>query len=170
MDAINGVTLEKYADLCALMANTGGDEAKEIEIAEANRVNAADWKAAKAGFTAKMMDPTDMGKTAMAFMPLLQAAQTKLRGGGEPCELQLYATIKTHMAFEKDPADRSKKLDFNLILARYNFPYPKWLECENYWGFKVGDNKHPEFVPELGAKFNEYVTAENKKMEAEGLT
>ena len=61
------IAIEQYAELCALMADTGGDEAKEVAVAEAHGVSGADWKASKVGWTAKMSDPTDMGKTAMAF-------------------------------------------------------------------------------------------------------
>src|SRR4029450_11495061 len=96
------IPLEKYADLCALMADTGGDEAKEIAIADAHGVSATDWKASKVGWTAKMSDPSDMGKTALAFMPLYQAAQARARGGKEPCTLELYAKVHAEMSFKKD--------------------------------------------------------------------
>src|SRR5687767_11757346 len=97
------IALEKYAELCVLMTDTAGDEHKEIAIAEANGVSADEWNLSKAGFTAKMSDPSDMGKTAMAFMPLYQAALDKKRGGGEPCTLELYTKVHAEMAFRKDP-------------------------------------------------------------------
>ena len=58
MDEVN-VTLEKYAILCALMADTGGDIQKENDIALAKGVSPGDWKDAKEYFTAKMQDPAD---------------------------------------------------------------------------------------------------------------
>lgn len=133
MEPINGVSLEKYAELCALMADTAGDESKEIAIAEANGVSGADWKAAKTGFTARMSDPSDMGKTALAFMPLLQEAQTKARGGKEPCSLEVYAKVHAEMGLRKDPADPEKKIDYNVVLAENGFTHQQWIECENYW-------------------------------------
>ena len=33
MEPINGVSIETYAELCALMAETDGDEAQEIALA-----------------------------------------------------------------------------------------------------------------------------------------
>ena len=169
MDAINGVTLEKYADLCALMADTAGDESKEIAISEANGVSAADWKAAKQGYTAKFSDPTDMGKTAMAFMPLLQAAQAKMRGGKGPCTLEMYAKVHAEMAFKKDPNDPNKQIDYMTVLKENGFEQQKWLECENYWTPMVtNDPSKPElsvrFSPEAGAKFKELIKKEEDRI------
>lgn len=168
MDAISGVTLEKYAELCALMADTGGDEAKEIQIAETNGVSAADWKAAKAGFTAKFSDPADMGKSALAFMPLLQAAQAKLRGGKEPCTLEVYTKVHAEMAFRKDPNDPTKKIDYNIVLQENGFTHQQWLECENYWTPIVNYDERPEFKarfnPELNMKFKEMFQKESDRV------
>lgn len=169
MDAINGVTLEKYAELCALMADTAGDESKEIAIAEANGVSGADWKAAKVGYTARMTDPADMGKTALAFMPLLQAAQTKMRGGAEPISLEDYARIKANMALRKDPADPSKQLDYNIVLAENGWTHQKWIECENYWTpVVVNDPTKPTLQPRFdeakSMKFKQLIQAESDKI------
>lgn len=153
MDSINGVSLEKYAELCALMSETGTDTAKQITIAEANGVKADDWNAAKDGFTKKMMDPSDMGKTAMAFMPLMQAAQSKARGGAEPCSLEKYAKVHAEMTSRKDPADPSKKLDYMIVLQENGFTQGQWLECENYWTpIVINDPNLPEA---MRARFNQ---------------
>lgn len=169
MDAINGVSLEKYAELCALMADTAGDESKEIAIAEANGVSGADWKAAKTGYTARFSDPADMGKTALAFMPLLQAAQTKLRGGAAPISLEDYARIKAQMAFRKDPADPSKQIDYNAVLAENGWDHQRWLECESYWTpVVVNDPTKPTLQPRFdeaqSMKFKQLVQAESDKI------
>src|SRR6476659_9875143 len=102
------IPIEKYAELCAVMAGTSGDQAKEHEIAAAHGVSAADWEASKTGWTAKMSDPNDMGKTALAFMPLYQAAQAKARGGKEPCTLEFYTKVHAEIAFSKDAMGNQK--------------------------------------------------------------
>lgn len=150
------IPLEQYADLCALMADTGGDEAKEFALAAAHGVSADDWKASKAGWTAKMSDPTDMGKTALAFMPLYQAAQAKARGGAEPCTLEMYAKVHANMALRKDAM--GNKLDYNIVLAENGFTHQTWIECEGYWTPQVGGDTilgepNPKWNPELGHKF-----------------
>lgn len=162
MDSINGVSLEKYADLCVLMANTAGDVNKENEVAEQNGVSAADWAAAKAGFLAKMSDPADMGKTALAFMPLYQAAQAKGRGGAEPCSLETYALIHTHMAFRKD-AD-GNKIDYNIVLGEHGFTHQSWLECEGYWTPRIADPTNANFSMEAHQKFAAIAQSEGDKL------
>ena len=150
------IPIETYAELCALMADTGGDVAKENAIAAAHGVSAADWAASKAGYTAKMSDPKDMGRTALAFMPLYQAAQARARGGKEPCTLEFYTKVHAEMAFSKDAMGNQK--NHHLVLAENGTHHQAWLECEGYWTPLVGapmilGQPNPRFNPELSQKF-----------------
>ncbi len=147
------VSLETYANLCALMAETGGDLEKEFAIAAGEGVNREDWTGAKEYYTAKMQDPADMGKTAMAFMPLFQAAQARMRGGGEPGSLEMYAKVHAEMTNRKDPNDPTKKLDHMIVIAENGFTHAQWLEMEGYWTPRVGSDEFPEYDPELAMKF-----------------
>lgn len=155
------IALELYAELCALMSDTGGDENLEISIAAEKGVSADDWKAAKAGYLAQMSDPADMGKTAMAFMPLYQAALEKKRGGGPPCTLEVYTKVHAHMAFRKNPADSTQKIDYMVVLQENGFTHQAWLECESYWTLRVGDSSLPQYVPEEGNRFRMLMQAES---------
>lgn len=161
------ISLEKYAELAALMADTAGDENKEFAIAAEHGVSAEDWTTSKAGWTAKMSDPTDMGKTAMAFMPLYQAAQSKARGGAEPCSLETYAKIHAEMAFRKDPL--GNKIHYMLVLAEHGMPQPLWLECEGYWTPRAGADTilgqpNPQFDPALAQRFRALMQAEGDRV------
>jgi hypothetical protein len=161
------ITLEKYADLCALMADTGGDVNKENAIAEANGVSPADWQEAKTGYTKKMSDPADMGKTAIAFMPLYQAAQAKARGGKEPCTLEFYTKVHAEMAYSKDPMGNQK--NHHLVLAENGTHHQAWLECEGYWTPQVGaptilGAPNPKFKPELHQKFAALMQKESDRI------
>jgi hypothetical protein len=161
------IAIEQYADLCALMADTGGDEAKELAVAEAHGVSGADWKASKVGWTAKMSDPTDMGKTAMAFMPLYQAAQAKARGGKEPCTLEFYTKVHAEMAYSKDAMGNQK--NHHLVLAENGTHHQAWLECEGYWTPMVGaptilGAPNPKFNPELAQKFGVLMQDESDRI------
>ncbi len=161
------IAIEQYADLCAAMANTGGDVSKENAIAQAAGVSPADWDAAKKHFTAKMSDPADMGKTAMAFMPLYQAAQAKARGGKEPCTLEFYTKVHAEMALLKDAT--GQKMNHHLVLAQNGTHHQAWLECEGYWTPIVGapeilGQKNDKFKPELHAKFAALMQAESDRI------
>jgi hypothetical protein len=155
------VPLEKYAELCALMANTGGDESKELVIAAAHGVSADAWRASKTGYTAKMSDPSDMGRTAMAFMPLYQAAQAKMRGGAEPCSLETYAKVHAEMAFRKG-AD-GQKINYHLVLAEHGFHHQSWIECEGYWTPRVGA-PGPQYDEAQGQRFRVLMQQESDRI------
>ena len=161
------ISIEQYADLCALMADTGGDEAREVAIAEANGVSGADWLASKAAWTAKMSDPADQGQTALAFMPLYQAAQARARGGKEPCTLEVYTRIHAEMMLRKDPL--GNKIDYNLVLAEHGFTHQSWIECEGYWTPIVGADTilgqpNPKFDPAQAQTFRVQMQAESDKI------
>jgi hypothetical protein len=150
------IPIEQYAELCAAMADTGGDVAKENAVAAAHGVSAEVWAASKAGWTAKMSDPNDLGRTALAFMPLYQAAQARARGGAEPCTLELYAKVHAEMALRKDPL--GNKINHHLVLADNGTHHQAWLECEGYWTPIVGapeilGQPNPRFDPALAQRF-----------------
>lgn len=155
------ITIEQYAELCVLMTETAGDESKENAIAEANNVSAAEWKESKVYYTAKMSDASDMGKTALAFMPLYQAALDKKRGGGEPCTLETYSKVHAGMAFRKDAADPTKKINYLIVLAENGFTHQSWLECESYWTPRVGVDTDPKFDIVAATKFRELIQKES---------
>ncbi len=158
------VSLETYANLCASMAETGGDLEKEYAIADAAGVSREDWTKAKEYYTAKMQDPADMGKTAMAFMPLFQAAQARARGGKEPGSLEMFAKVHAEMTHRKDPADPSKKIDHMIVIRENGFTHAQWLEMESYWTPRVGSDEFPEFDPELAMKFRELLQKETDRV------
>lgn len=81
MQPINGISLERYADLGAAVADHMNDPQKVAEIVASEGVSPADWEAAKAGWTARMQDMSLMGRVAMAYMPLYQACVAKRKGG-----------------------------------------------------------------------------------------
>lgn len=70
---INGISLERYAELAADVAETQ-DPARQAEIVARKGVSALDWEAAKSGWTGRMQDMSLMGQVAARFMPMYQAA------------------------------------------------------------------------------------------------
>ena len=141
-EPIAGVNLEKYAELCASMADTNHDEAKEIAVAESLGVGGAAWLEAKKGWTDRMMDDAKKtGELARAFMPLYQAEQAKLRGGAEPMDLASYARIAAELAFLKGPD--GGMVDQAGHLATHGLNLTKWGEISGYWVPKVNDPNDP---------------------------
>ena len=77
---INGISLERYADLAADVEGTQ-DPAAQASIVAAKGVNPIDWQAAKAGWTARMQDMSLMGQVSSRFMPMYQAALARRNAG-----------------------------------------------------------------------------------------
>ena len=80
-EPINGISLERYADLGAALDGKEKDKKAVAEILAAEGVSAEDYEAAKTGWTARMQDMSLMGKVATAFMPMYQAALARRKGG-----------------------------------------------------------------------------------------
>jgi hypothetical protein len=80
MQPINGISLERYADLGAAVAGHENDPEACVRIVGEEGVSRADWEAAKAGWTARMQDMSLMGRVATAYMPMHQAALARRKG------------------------------------------------------------------------------------------
>ncbi|MBZ0203629.1 MAG: hypothetical protein IT281_01180 [Ignavibacteria bacterium] len=74
MDAINGITIERYAELCAKMNDVIKDKDACIKIAASEGIRKVDWEAAHKIWQSIMTDPSDMGRTASAFEKSWHAA------------------------------------------------------------------------------------------------
>ncbi len=77
MDPINGITIEKYAELCAKMDDVFKNNAACLRIAEKEGISRANWEAAHEGWQSRITDPADMGRTASHFNSLWNQALNK---------------------------------------------------------------------------------------------
>jgi len=115
------------------------------------------------------INPTDMGKTALAFMPLYAAAQAKARGGKAPCTLEFYAKVHAEMSFKKDPM--GNKMNHHLVLAENGTHHQAWIECEAYWTPIVGapmilGEPNPKFEPAQSQQFAALIQTESDRVNA----
>lgn len=76
---INGISLERYADLGAELDGITDPGEQQRKVATLG-VAAADWEAAKAGWTARMQDMSLMGQVATRYMQLYNAALAAKKG------------------------------------------------------------------------------------------
>jgi hypothetical protein len=76
---INGISLERYAELGAEIDGITDPEAQAQKVGELG-VQRHDWEAAKSGWTARMQDMSLMGQVAMRYMPLYNAALAARKG------------------------------------------------------------------------------------------
>ncbi len=76
---INGISLERYAELGAELDGITGASEQAAKVASLG-VNPADFEAARQGWTARMQDMSLMGQVAMKYMPLYNAALAARKG------------------------------------------------------------------------------------------
>lgn len=70
MDAINGITLRKYAELCAKMKDVINDREACARIAREEGLKKADWESAHKAWQERITDPADKGRTASRFVDI----------------------------------------------------------------------------------------------------
>lgn len=127
---INGISLERYAELGAALDGKDDDKAGTAAVLQAEGVSQADWDAAKTGWTARMQDMSLMGRVATAFMPLYQAALAKKQGGAVRISYEDFvhgsALIKLY--------------GFEAAMVAANITQSEWTQAAGYWTNQMSAN------------------------------
>lgn len=152
LEPIAGISLERYADLCAQMKDCGGDLDICARIAEQNGVDRATWEAAMNGWNGRMYDTATAGTVAVAYMPLYQEALA--RHGGPPAT----ATFDEYVKMTAMINCLDKSLD--RMYATFNIDVYKWSQISTYWVDALTKD------PQLGAQFEKAVKQEIEILEA----
>jgi hypothetical protein len=126
---INGISLERYAELGADVSDFVNDKDKCAEIVAAKGVSRADWEAAVAGWTARMQDMTLMGRVAMAYMPLYQAACAK-KGGAVTASYEDFVNMSACI----------KAMTFNGMMGVYGVTMAQWTQIAGTWNNTISQN------------------------------
>ncbi len=125
---INGISLERYAELGAEVAETQ-DAGKQAEIVEKLGVTRADWEAAKTGWTARMQDMSLMGQVAMRYMPLYQAALAKKSPAPQVSFEDYVAMLGTVPV-----------IGYEGMLAHYKVTQAQWTQIAGHWNGIIPTN------------------------------
>jgi hypothetical protein len=150
LDPISGISLERYAELCAKMANCGGDLEVCAQIAQENGVDRTTWEAAMNGWNGRMYDPNHAAKVALAYMPLYQAALSKYGGPRATATideyLEMLAMINTDLKGEI-----KRPVPFEPMYEKFGIDAPKWSQISTDWVEKLG--KDPQLAKQFGDRF-----------------
>jgi len=151
LDPIAGISLERYAELCALMKDCGGDLGVCAQIAEKNGVAANVWKAAMDGWNHRMQDPSTAGQVALAYMPLYQAALANT-GGVASTSFENYVGMLAMV--------NSKRHGPDAMYAHYGITVHDWSQISSYWVGQVTTD------PQLGAKLSNLMVPLQQQLDA----
>jgi hypothetical protein len=156
---IGGVALQQYAELLVLMNDVGEDEAAVLAIAAQHGVSREAWEAAKEGWTARMADAALQNRVSLAFIGFYNPAMDRKRGGKEPISLEDYVRIFAEVSFRKDPNDRTRQIDRDLVLQENQLTVNQWNQILMYWSPKVSDANNPIFP-----KYQQLIDQELKRL------
>ncbi|MCW5837709.1 MAG: hypothetical protein KIS78_35275, partial [Labilithrix sp.] len=130
---INGISLERYAELSAEVSDTQDPE-KQAEIVGKLGVARPDWEAAKSGWTARMQDMSLMGQVATRYMPLYQAALAKKSGGAPQISFEDYVAMSGCVPV----------IGYEGMLQHYKVTSAQWTMIAGHWNAVIPTN--PQYM------------------------
>jgi hypothetical protein len=142
-EPIQGISLERYAELAAMMAGSGNNSDDCARIAASQGLTRELWQAVCDGWTARLRDPDLQSQVAFAFIPLYQAALVRQTGDAEPLPLAEFARITAEYSCRRDPADPSRPIDYKAVLQANGLNVIRWAQISTYWTPRINDPAHP---------------------------
>lgn len=122
MAPVNGISLERYAELGAEVAGHENDPEAQARIVQALGVSRSDWEAAQRGWTERMRDVSLMGRVSTVFMPLYQAALARKRGVVD-------VSFEDFVALSAG----AKAWGIDRMLATYGLDMAAWTQISGVW-------------------------------------
>lgn len=160
LDPIAGISLERYAELCAKMKDCGGDLEVCVSIAAENDVDRTTWEAAMNGWNARMHDPATAGQVALAYMPLYQAALATYGGPVATASYEDYIEMSAMINTDLEgPIKRPTNLE--IMYAKFDIDAVKWSQISTHWVDQIIKD------PQLGADFGSKARARVKELDEE---
>ena len=150
MEPIGGISLEDYAELCALMKDTGTDTDAQAAMAAHHGRSRDAWEAAQKGWTERMSNPATAGTVAIAFMPLYQAALAKL-GPVKTATFEEYARMSAMVQMG---------VPFETMYAEYGITGAEWSQISTTWVDTLTKDSA------LASRFGDAVSAEREKIKS----
>lgn len=126
LEPIGGVSLEKYAELCAKMQGLTTDD-EFGAVAEQNGVDRPTWDAAREGWNARMYNPQTAAAVAMAYHPLLQAALAQFASPPPEVDFDQYVKMYAMVMKQGEPK----------MYETYTISPAHWSQVSTSWVGKL---------------------------------
>lgn len=127
---IQGISLERFAELSALVSDFYQDAERSAQVVVAQGVSRPDWEAAKAGWTARMQDPSLMGQVATQYMALYNAALAKKNPVAVMPSWEDYVSI----------SGCAKAWGLPRALEHYKIDMNRWTQIAMHWNGQMAAN------------------------------
>lgn len=127
---IQGISLERYAELSALVSDVHQDVERSPQLVAAQGVARADWEAAKAGWNARMQDPSLMGHVATRYMALYNDALARKNPVPAMPSWDDYVAI----------SGCAKAWGLPRALEHYRLDMNRWTQIATHWNGQMAAN------------------------------
>ena len=148
---INGISLERYAELGAALDGVTDPGEQEKVVAE-HGIAAADWNAAKDGWTARMQDMSLMGAVATQYMQLYNAALAK-KQGNTSCSFEDFCNVSAGI----------QVFGYEAAMNHYGITQGQWTTISAHWQGQM--NMDPM---NMGMRKNQLQEQEAQRLRAGG--
>lgn len=152
MQEINGITLQRYAELiCSTTDTVTENEFWEVLAKEGITIDS--WQPIKDGWNAELFKPENYLTLQQDYNNALEQAIEKKNNGNAPCTLETFADLYAQMYYRKDPNNTENLMDFSEMLKLNNIAPLKWTEFSGYWAPKTAREEYSQKFYDL---INEY--------------
>ncbi len=94
---IAGISLEQYAELCAVFTRHEGAAEPPLELLQERGISLDAWSAARTGWTNRLEDPIAAATLGMKFVPAYHAALDRVHGPAPALPLDVYAALSAEV-------------------------------------------------------------------------
>lgn len=157
METINGISLERYAELVSKTTDTVTEEEFWQSI-ENEGVSREEWINAKDGWNKELMNPDNYLTTMQDYNNHFERFIELKNNGNPPCSIEKFADINAQIYYRKDPNDNTKNMDYEAIMKDNGITSLKWTEYSGYWAPKTAREEHMQKYYDL---LNEYTLKYN---------
>jgi hypothetical protein len=148
---INGISLERYADLGAELDGIT-DPAEQVAKVATLGVSKEDWEAAQAGWLARMQDMSLMGQVATRYMQLYNAALAQKKGNAS-ISFEEYCAVSAGIAV----------FGYEAAMTHYGISMGDWTTISAHWTTEM--SRDPM---NLGMRRNQLQEQETQRLRAGG--
>lgn len=141
METINGISLERYAELVSKTTDTITEE-EFWQVVLNEGVTREDWIAAKDAWNKELMNPDNYLTVMQEYNYHFERFIELKNNGNAPCTLEKFADINAQLYYRKDPADNEKLMGYEAVLKDNGIASLKWTEYSGYWAPKTAREEH----------------------------
>lgn len=158
LEPVQGVTLQKYAELAVKMRGVVGDREACARIAERDGVARAVWEKALVVWSARLGGDSATGAVTMTYYKHYKEALAKFGAPSASATFDAYVEMSAMVRSETEGA-RPRPTDVASMCAVFGITEPKWIEISRYWTTKLMHD------PQMFAAYSERVRARVKELD-----